>query len=405
MEDFTVEGAISFDAQIKKIINNGRLEGLERADSFFLQQILVRRFKLNNREEFDALVGIRESIEESMKSCPLPYCTPAASPIDSTDAVYAVMSLLFYQSKYSEHVSIDFVRQELTTYILSRHAIPFIVAISEELVELVIVYLDLIQDKFDSIVDGLNYFDFYSPLEMSLEVDFQKLLYIYHTTFYDVEQFISFNVYAGFQANEIKWCYGTDSNSKELQYFYNLGLPQYRGNVDIIVNKGDKSDNDNNVVINGYSTSNSLYIKIPLNEPPKMLDRKIDRVKFLLNTHYSNDNSLSASKLKQQDTCCLLKESRSISKVIYALACWDIAKRTPKSTVNSALETLSNDIDCINEILSDNQIEKEIRAYSEDSAKKYNDWMTSLIKGKVRTLDDFLTGNATEHIGKKARYR
>jgi hypothetical protein len=403
MKELTKESIRDFETQINKIINNGKLEGMEKADSFFLQQILVRRFKLKSRDKFDALVSIREGIEKLMASTPLPYFSPAASPLDPTYLVYAVMSLLFKQSQCSEYVTTDFVKQELATYILSRHAISFNIVISEKLLDLVIEYLEYIQSDFDLIVNSLTYFDFYSPLEMSLEVDFEELLKIYHTAFYDIEKFISLNFHSMFQANEIKWFFGYESSCKELEYFYQLGFPQYKGNVDIIVNKGDNSEHDNEVVINGDRTSNALYIKIPLDQLPKMLDRKIEKVKYLLNTHYSN-STFGVSKLNQRDTCCLLKESRSISKVIYSLACWDVAKKTPKRTVNFAIQSLSNEIDIINNILNDNQINKAVCAYHEDSAKKYYDWMASLIKGKGSKVDTFLTGNETGQIGIKTSY-
>ncbi|WP_019025693.1 hypothetical protein [Colwellia piezophila] len=398
-----------FEKKVSEIIDDKKAEDLEVADAFFLQQILVRRFKLKNRGEFDELVNIRKEIENLAEPKFLPYHPHLASKLDLPYVVDAVMSLLLKESQKSffEALTTEQVEKELVEEILSKQDEPFGLTIDKEFVVLIKRFLESNQERFRLIVNAFNYFDFYSPLEMSIEVDFQKLLAIYHTAFYEIEKYLSLSCSVKFTINETNWCHGYDCNYPELEYFYKLGFPHYQSNVDIIINEGTNNDYDNDVVINNYRTSNSLYIRLPLNEAPKMLDRKIERAKNTLKYYYKqfnvNDDAIKQSnffKFKSQQACCVLKESRSMLKVISSLATWDIAKRTPESTVDGAIKELLSDIDNINQLLKDYGVEKQVIPYANVSYRRNYDDVTSLIKGNTREVDTFLTGSDLDVIGK-----
>jgi hypothetical protein len=398
-----------FENKVSAIISDKKAEDLEIADAFFLQQILVRRFKLKNRGEFDELVNIRKEIENLAEPKFLPYHPYSASKLDLPYVVDAVMSLLLKESQKSffEALTTAQVEQDFVEEILSSQQVPFDLSIDKEFVVLIKRFLESNQERFGLIVNAFNYFDFYSPLEMSIEVDFQKLFAIYHTAFYDVEKYISLTASSRFTINETNWCNGYDSNYPELEYFYKLGFPHYQSNVDIIINEGTSNDYDNDVVINDFRTSNSLYIRLPLNEAPKMLDRKIERAKNTLKYYYKqfnvNDDAIKQSnffKFKSQQACCVLKESRSMLKVISSLATWDIAKRTPKNTVEGAIKELLSDIVDLNKLLKDYGVENQVIPYANVSYKRNYDDVASLIKGNTREVDTFLIGSDLDVIGK-----
>jgi len=398
-----------FEQKVSAIINSRESEELEVADAFFMHQVLVRRFKSKSNKEFKELVNIRYEIENFLTDDLLPYFPYAASLLNAEYIVNAVMSLMYEVSKnWHSYLSIKKIHDEIVQKVLDKHDEVWQLELESELIETVKQYMEQNQQKFNSIVESFNYFDFYTPLEMTLEVDGQMLLYIYCTVFYELESHAYLTAWSGFTLAETKWLYVYDTGNHELDYFFTLGFPRYKSNVHIIINEGKGGEKDNEVYINNIRTSDSIYLKLPLNESPKMLDRKLEQLKNTLHHYYQaksvNENFTKQSlffKQKYKDSRCLIKErKRSMLKVIYSIACWDLSKRSKEMTVNMSIDELFKDLEKINNELKECEIKKSFVSYNKDTSKKYYDWMASLIEGNNIDVDKFLTGGEIEKIGR-----
>lgn len=241
---------------------------------------------------------------------------------------------------------------------------------------------------------------------MTVYIQFDKFFKFYRDSYHGKNE-----VYKIFEdqdfARGAKWLYSIESEIESNIY---ISITSnccnhyfYSPNVDVIY------DGDNDIVINGEKSQNSIYLKVSINQLPKNIDSAIEYYKnsivdLLVNNFGSmeniEDDGFADSKFREfcDKNTYFIKQWNCIDNNILGLWCWDMVK-DDGYTVAEAAEKISKSI--VNNKLA-------AYPYKETSIEEYYDRISSILsfkigKKKKATLDKFVTGSNSIILGLRAK--
>lgn len=391
---------------------------LHQLDELFVQQYVVRRFRLNHAEEFDALQLLRKELENCLLnlSPDMPdhlllswqlRISQLAQCINHFD-IKANLRLVATGEKDTAYKNF---LDDLDAGGSSFEFHPLISRVLAEdddacsaLFEILCKHAKSVLD----IVERLNFFDYYTPFAMTSYVEGASMYVNYLKAKVGIDQLRPPFDNLRTASPEIDWLFTSGSatddeiSSLALTYCYRPTRPSK--NVRIF------GGNQNVFKVDGETIENCLILCVPTNQIPDRIDESLRYFRDALVAELSNQflianqkdaPSFQASRFMSQfsRTSLLLKDWDHVQKNMIGLWVWDKVslegtpttdkhnQRSVYGQVHEAMLSFKHDFEHDLDIYA----ESTIKTYSEDTSAIIGS-RNSRNKTTPRELDRFVTG-------------
>lgn len=406
MEPLDISNLLDRDVKLKLTeINLINQSERKRVDSFFIHQCIIRRFKYYYRNDYDLLLKFRHDIESKLRQFKLRPTPKLFFELSSTELALRSMNFLGnekHRSLLRSETSGTELRDEFYEYLnLKRMIFPKIDSfLNNNQLDEIIKILKSNLEFCEALFGKYNIFDCYSLFSMTVYIDFDIFL-----KFYLGSRHTKSNAYVFSEDVDPSawWLYSKADKISDSNIYIsiqsNCFIPYfYSSNVSVI------TDNDNDIVINGINSKNSIYLKVRVDQIPINIDAAVQYFKCaaleLLMDHYKfraniNDEKFENSEFVKsyEKNVYFIKQWNCINRIILGLWCWDIAKNenfSPKKAADEVIKILP----------------KHHLQYEASSIDSYYENISDIISFKKRklnevTLDKFLTGSDSIILGQR----